>query len=260
MPTNASAGLITALKASLADAAAFWCVTGIAETRSIASVTGAVADGAGAVSATTRVETRVSLASPKVRASSSSPSPLRLDYVSVSVAGVYAEGHVIAADTTLRTTDAALDATVLALAAAYTAARDSALTTALTAGPAADPPGVMPSATIAALAASLADGDAGWGVQSRTDVVLPSGRAVTVVLSSVTVTFAAVLASEPGARVPALVAYTATLNAAGALIDAWAVVNGSGLRVADPTLHAAIMLLADDWLAAQQTDIDESLA
>lgn len=259
MPTNASAGLVTALKASLADAAALWSVTAIAEAVAVSSVAGTIADGAGTVAATQRLETRIALASPKVRAASGSPAPLRLDYVQVKVAGVYSEAHIIANGLVLRTTDAALDTTVMGLAAAYTSAQDTALTAALDAGPAAEPDGVMPAGTVTALIASLADEAAGWTVRARTDVVLPAGRTLTVVLGADGVTVAAVAASAPGLRVPALVTYTATLSAAGALLDAAVIANGTGLRAASTALHAAIMALADDWLAAQQADIDAAL-
>jgi len=221
----------------------------------LVGVAGTIADGAGTITTTTRTETHVHLASPKVRSATDSPSPLRISYVSIKLGGSYSEGHIAANGVHLRTTDAALDTTVLALASAYTATQDAALTAALTDGPAAAPSGVMPPAVVAALAVSLADGDSGWGVQSRTDLVLPSGRTVTVVLSSLDVTFAAVMASEPGLRVPAVVTYSATLNAAGSLIDAVVIANGTGLRAADAALHAAVMALGDAWLSDQQSDI-----
>ena len=255
MPTNASAGLVTALKASLADVDALWCVTSVTETTRMATATGTIAAGDGAVTTSQRIETRVSLPSPAVRASTVSPSPLRFDYVQVKLGGVYSEAHLVVNGTTLRTTDAALDTTVMALASAYTAAQDTALTAALEAGPDAEPVGVMPAAMIGDLIASLADEAAGWTVRARTDLVLPSGRTVTVVLGTEEVTFAAVAASEPGLRVPAMVTYTATRTAAGALTDAAVIVNGTGLRAASPALHAAIMALADAWLADQQSDI-----
>ncbi len=260
MPTNASSGLVTALKSSLANAAASWCVVGIAETTALVGVAGTIAEGAGTITTTTRTETRVFLASPKVRAASDSPSPLRIEYVSIKLGGSYSDGHIVANGVHLRTTDAALDATVLALAGAYATAQDAALRAALTDGPSAAPSGVMPSAVVSALAARIADVDAGWGVQSRTDFVLPSGRTITVVMSSLDVTFAAVMASAPDMRVPAVVTYSATLSAAGSLIDAVIIANGTGLRAADALLHAAVMALADDWLSDQQSDIASAVS
>lgn len=255
MASNASAGLVSALKTSLADAAALWCVLAIHETTALASVSGTVTAGEGSVAASTRVERRVALASPKVRVQSANPVPLRLDYVSVRTGGAYTEGLIAANGVWLRSTDADLDTAVLALATAYEAAADTALAAALTAGPGATPTGVMGASLVAALKASLDDEAAGWAVRSRSETAAGGTRQVAVVLGSLDVTFLALVASAPEVRIPAGITYMATTTPAGALLDAAVIANGAGLRVIDADLHTAVMALADAYLAAQSADI-----
>lgn len=211
MATNASAGFITALKATLADGTAGWAVKSVTETSAtrVASVSGSVSGstsggggggtitgGEGSVSlgsvsgsvsgstsstATTRVTTTVTLEAANKRLASSAVTPMRFSYAALKDDGSFSSAVIRIDGAELTTTDSALNTTINTLVATFQAAKDTALTTAFgvaSVTSSADPLAV-PTDLLTAVKASLANADHDWLVQGRSEQLLPRPPTVT---------------------------------------------------------------------------------
>lgn len=237
---NASAGFITAIKASLANVSAGWAVTSVHETSTVrvSSVSGS--DGSTSSASSTKAITTIAL-------KANAPA-LSLVYRTSYVDGSFSEAWIQIDGASLRTTDSALNTTIMGLATAYCSARDTALTTILNATP--TDPLAIPSDLKAALLETLADSDAGWTVQSRAEQVIRAGdghRLVTVSLISTTVRAAV------GSRIPANVTYLVKLGLGGQVVEATVMIGATAWRTTDATLHSTIMALGDAFVTAKRT-------
>lgn len=199
MATNASAGFITALKASLANGSAGWAVKSVTETSAtrlsnVAGILAATSGGGGtitggegtiaavsgaggsvAAAATTRVTTTVTLEAANMRLSGSAVTPMRFVYSAIKDDGVFASAVIRLDGSELTTTDSALNSTINTLVTAFQAAKDTALTTALGTSPvsAGSDALAVPSDLLIAVKASLANSDHDWLVQGRSEQLLP---------------------------------------------------------------------------------------
>lgn len=280
MTTTASAGLIAALKASLADSDAGWTVRRVSEEKWLASVTGSTAavtgtvaavsgtitggngsvtggggsvtGGSGSTSSAAAVRTTVEMSAPSLRAGVGSRAALALTYVSVAVAGSFSEAFIRANGAEFRSTDSALDTTVQVLATAFLAAADTALTAALVAGPQDDDGTELPADMRVSLVASLGATAHGWYARSRVENRTDSGLQVVVSLASNGVKWSPTTGLKD---IPGQLAYIADLTAGGTFIAARLMFNGAEWRSRDATLHAAVMALASAYVARQATAI-----
>lgn len=262
---NASAGLIAALKASLANSAAGWAVTSVRETSTVrvASVTGSVAgsasgtisEGSGTLTGSTTGSTNSTSSTKEITtiALKATAPALSLIYETSYVDGAFTEAWIQIDGASLRTTDSALNTTIMGLATAYCSARDTALTTVLNATPA--DPLAIPSDLRTALLATLGDFGDGWSVQSRSEQVVRAGdghRLVTVSLISTTVRAAV------GSRIPANVTYLVKLGLGGQVVEATVMIGATAWRTTDATLHTTIMALGDAFVTAKQSALTAS--
>lgn len=248
MTTNASAGLVTALKSSLADTNDGWTVLSVSE---VQGQTSYVVDTERIF--VTRDYMTVTLTAAALTLDTGSQMPMVLTYVSVYESEVYLSGSIMAHGGSWATSDSALDATVRALAAAFLSARDTRLTAALNA--AASTVDIVPSDVLTAIKTSLADAGAEWEVRhvTKTPMMLPGGTAEAL---EVSVTCVSGVARVPaGSSLPAQFMYAGRLNAKGDLIEARLYVSGATWRTKDAALHSTVMTMAATFLTEQQAAI-----
>jgi hypothetical protein len=276
MIPNATAGLITALKNSLADADAAWVVTGIDEGQGtrIASVTpsassatfvtpapplgsqgtAAAVTGVGvAVNSATTVVTQIDLLA-RALVQSDGSAGLVVSYLSVWIDGAFDHGIIHGDGGAYKSTDAALDTTIRSKGSTFNTAKDTALLDALEAGP---QTGVgeqfIASDVLDDLKASLADEDAGWAVTALNTTKFGRDTLTAVVLQ------AANVAMPVGTTLRAQVSYSAR-SVGAVLIEASVSIRGSQWRVVDADLHATMMALADAFRETQGAAFAEALA
>mgnify|MGYP003385517215 CR=1 FL=1 len=244
---TASAGLISALKSSLADSAAGWAVVDIDETTDKARQTTVTATDAGAVSTTSTsvvtVRLRLKLVAQSVPIAVGAKSALRMTYTQVTEDGSFTEGQIGWGSSVLRTTDSALNTTIVTLAAPFLTAGDDALKATLQAGPQAGL--AIPADLLTAIKASLASPAAGWQVRGFNRIVLDDGTAqAAVVLNSLESIVTVGTIDGTRVAVPCVLSYLYTLSARQILMDAKIMVDGLEWRTLDAALSSTIIGLA----------------
>lgn len=130
----ASAPLLTALKASLQDAAHGWQVGAYVENDVKEPTT--IAGGVTISSAIVRKERIVSLFSPLIRIAPGERAPLGISYIgALNAADVYQSATLIINGTAFTTTDSALHTIVMAMVSTVQTDTDADITASLTLGP-----------------------------------------------------------------------------------------------------------------------------
>lgn len=281
---NASAGLITALKASLANSGHGWTVASVSETSdtrlSAVSVSGSVStaqvpsDGVnpptvnvtGSTSSSnasiTTVKTTIDLVATGLPIASSSAAQMKMTYQSVAVDGSFSYGVIVWTGKQYKTTDAALNTTITGLASTWQSAGDTALKDLLNAGAASNTHGVVsiPSGLLNAVKASLAGTAAGWEVRGRHAAALADGSTqVTVIVHSATGIVQLTDTNGDTHLVPTTISYLYTVDAAGSLTDATLMMQGAGWRTTDSTLFATLKTMGETWLTAQGTTLQSEV-
>lgn len=254
MATNASTELITALKASLADASKGWAVQRVSESRSVASLSvsgggGSISSGYGEIaeatgSSTERVRSKVELVAGAIIHGAE---PMRLVYSEVKVAGSFSEAFVDIGGGELRSTDTDLNTTIMGMAAAFLAAHDAAMIAALGASDPLDLPDVIADGMVA----TLADAAAQWRCTSSMPMAIRGGG----VMRSVSL-FSAVLRIG-GA--PTNIQYMEETAIDGTLITAQVMSGGRNWRTRHAGLRAAIQALGNAFAAARAADMEGAL-
>lgn len=252
MPTNASGGLVTALKSSLADSNDGWSVVQVIDTSAQSSY---VTDADERIFLT--YDTRsVTMKAAALTIDVDSSSPMVLTYLSIWSNGVFYEGRIVANGGEWRTTDSALDTTVRALAATHLSTRDTRLTAALNAS--ASTVDVIPSDVLTAIKASLADTAMEWEV--RHVVIVPQTTpgaigGVSDYLEVSTTLVSSVARIPAGTSLPAQIGYVARLDTKRVLIESRVMISGATWRTRDSALHTTIMTMAAAFQTEQQAAI-----
>jgi hypothetical protein len=186
---------------------------------------------------------------------------LRVTFVSVKVGGVFDHIDIVYAGGRLRSTDSTLNSKVTTKASAFVSSADADLLATLNAGVQSPSSATMIVAAdlLTALKASLADSDAGWYVRSKTQHTdaATGVKTLSVCLTTMDVKFSPATGTLP---IPASFVYQATINAQGALVIAYLMLNGAQWRTSDSALHTAVMTLADAYQTTQSTQIATALA
>ncbi len=250
MATNASAGLIAAVKASLADATKGWTVRGVRETKALSSVS--VSGGGGTIDSTTggtvasvssasteSIRTRVDLLS----AITHGAEPMRMAYTEVRVGGTFSEALIEVDGGELRSTDTALNTTVMTMASAFLTAHDASLIDAL----AANDPLELPSDVAAGIVAALGDASSQWRCTSNMPMALSSGG----IMRSISL-FSAV---KKIGGAPASLQYIEHTGIDGALIAAQIMSGGCTWRTRNAALRTAILAVGETFSANRADDI-----
>lgn len=265
MVASASAGLVSALKTSLADADAAWVCAGVAErTRTrIASVSGTVTgtidtgygivEGSTSSTSGTEIVTTFRLVGRALVMSATDDRQVEIEYESTWVDGVFSSGAIRSAGAQLATDDEDLDTSIRALGAALGAAKDTSLAAALAAGSQLGSGPFVPAATLASFKASLADDDAGWAAINANSIVVgaETQTSVTILASGVML--------PPSTSLKAQASYTARV-ASGQLIEGRLRMSGGDWRTIDSDLHDAMMAFASAFLAAKATSLASDLS
>lgn len=247
---NASAGLVAALKASLADAADGWVVQSVSETLTEAESYNLLETESGynmVSSSVSKTVTSVTMVGSALTADPDSAIQMLLTYQSVVTNDLFQFGYIVSNGAMWKTTDGALDTAVRSKMTSFLSAMDTRLTSALSSAPATVD--VLPSDMLAAIEASLADPNAQWAL--RTVVKMPFGLGQEISMSLVSGT-----ARVPvGTSLPAQIGYVARVDAKATLLESRILMSGASWRSTDTGLHSTLMAMAAAFQAAQKSAI-----
>lgn len=234
---NASAGLVAALNASLANGAHAWRVVSARETST------------GGESVTTVTDVVLAAALPMVVGSRI---PMSLSYRYVMIDGSFDHAVISWSGGEWRTTNSTMRTTVSTLAASFLAAGDTALTAALGASPLS--PALIPGDLLAAIKTSIANSEHEWQVRSVCESRSADFSDLTIGLSSTVFRV-----PVQGQMMRAQMTYMARLDALGALVSARVLMNGAEWLSTDGPLHTTITTLASAYRTAQAVALTAAL-